>query len=371
MDGRVERPMGLNRSWFSWIGLAVLALAVGMVAAWFAGAGMVRDGIDDWARNWRDQGNFVSYGDIKIEGFPLIFRGHIADPAIGRVNGRSPWQWRPPAGLTLTVKPWDIRHMVIGLEGLHRIRYTARDAPRQIAVNAASGQARLGAGLVGAGDLDLDVRGITAAPEGVGKAKDGGNTLAIQQLILIANHGPLSGADHRTPTANVTLGVLGVTLPKPTSKSRALGPRSLPLGRHIDTVNLVATVLGPLALRLGIDDIVKWRDGGGTVDIETLLVHWGPLNFSATGTLALDQNLQPLLAMTATITGFVETIDALATARAIRTRDANTAKMLLSLLAKRPQGGGPAELKVPLTVQDGKLFIGPVALMKVPRLNLF
>ncbi|MEE9194263.1 MAG: DUF2125 domain-containing protein, partial [Alphaproteobacteria bacterium] len=104
---------------------------------------------------------------------------------------------------------------------------------------------------------------------------------------------------------------------------------------------------------------------------KTLKVHWGPLNFSATGTLALDQDLQPLLAMTATITGFNETIDALAAARAIKARDATVAKMLLSLLAKRPGGGGPAELKIPLTVQDGKLFVGPVALMKVPRLNLF
>ncbi len=358
--------MALNRSWFSWTALAVLVLGVGVVAAWFAGAGQVRGSIDGWARNWRAQGNFVTYGEIRIEGFPLAFRSHIADPAIGRANGKTPWQWRPDGGLELTVKPWDLSHMDIALGGLHRIRYTSRYGPRHIAVNAVSGRVRLGAGANGASDLDLDARGITVAPVGIG-TKDAGGGLAIQQLVLIANHGPLAGADHRTPTANVTLGVLGITLPKPGGQGR----KRHPLGRRIDTVTLAATVLGPLAGRLGIDDIVKWRDGGGTVDIETLLVHWGPLNFSATGTLALDQDLQPLVAMTATITGFVETIDALTKARAIKRRDARTAKMLLSLLAKRPEGGGPAELKVPLTVQDGKLFVGPVALMKVPRLNLF
>ncbi len=361
--------MALNRSWFSWTALAVLGLGVGFVAAWFSGAGLVRDGIDGWARNWRAQGNFVTYGEIRIEGFPLAFRSHIPDPVIGRDNGKTPWQWRPGAGLVLTVKPWDLRHMAIGLGGLHRIRYTSRNGPRHIAVTLASGRVRLGAGANGANDLDLDARGITAAPVGTGAtgAKDTEDGLAIQQLILIANRTPLVSADHRTPTANVALGVLGITLPKP----GAQGQRRLPLGRRIDTVTLEATVLGPLAGRLGIDDIVKWRDGGGTVEIETLLIHWGPLNFRATGTLALDQDLQPLLAMTATITGFNETIDALTKARAIKARDANTAKMLLSLLARRPEGSGPAELKVPLTVQDGKLYVGPVALMKVPRLNLF
>ncbi|MEE8515028.1 MAG: DUF2125 domain-containing protein [Alphaproteobacteria bacterium] len=358
--------MALNRSWFTWTALAVLGLGVGLVAAWFSGAGLVRDGIDGWARDWRDQGNFVTYGEIKVEGFPLAFRSHIAEPVIGRKNGETPWQWRPPKGLTLTVKPWDIDHMVIGLGGLHRVRYTSRHGPRHIAVTAASGRVRLGAGANGANDLDLDARTITAVPAGAG-AKDAEGGLAIQQLILIASHQPLAGADHRTPTANVSLGVLGITLPKPGGQ----GQRRLPLGRRIDTVTLEATVLGPLAGRLGIGDIIKWRDDGGTVDIETLLVHWGPLNFSATGTLALDHDLQPLLAMTATITGFNQTIDALAAARAIKARDADTAKMLLSLLAKRPGGGGPAELKIPLTVQDGKLFVGPVALMKVPRLKWF
>lgn len=358
--------MALNRSWFRWTALAVLGLGVGLVAAWFAGAGLVRDGIDGWARNWRAQGNFVTYGEIRIEGFPLAFRAKIPDPVIGRDNGKTPWRWRPDGGLVLSVKPWDLGHMEIGLGGLHRIRTTARNGRRNLAVNAVSGRARLGAGANGANDLDLDVRGITATPVGPG-AKETGASFSIQQLILIANHTPRTGADHRTPTAHVALGVLGITLPKP----GAQGSRRLPLGRHIDTVTLEATVLGPLAGRLGIDDIVKWRDAGGTVDIETFMVHWGPLNFSGTGTLALDQDLQPLVAMTATITGFNQTIDALTKARAIRARDANTAKMLLSLLAKRPQGGGPAELKVPLTVQDGKLFVGPVVLMKVPRLKWF
>lgn len=357
--------MALNRSRFSWIVVAVVAFAVGLTAAWFSGAGLVRDNIDGWARDWRAQGNFVSLGEIKVEGFPLLFRTRLAEPVLGRHDGKSPWQWRP-SGLVLTVKPWDAMHMVARLEGLHRIRYTGRYGQRSIALTVTSARARFGANVNGASDLDFDAKGLTATPETAG-TRDANNTIRIDHVTLVGSHEPLGGADHRTPTANVTLIIGGITLP-------SAGARNQPhmaLGRRIENLTLEATVLGALSTRFGIEDFVQWRDNGGTIDIQKFVLHWGPLNFTATGTLALDQDLQPMAAMTATITGFIETLDALAAARVVKARDAKMAKMLLSMLAKRPEQGGPARLTVALTVQNGKLFVGPVALMKVPRLKWF
>ena len=73
--------------------------------------------------------------------------------------------------------------------------------------------------------------------------------------------------------------------------------------------------------------------------------------------------------MTARITGFRETVDALVAAGAVRPRDAMTAKIVLGVLAKTPEDGGPPRITAPLSAQDGALYIGPVRLFHLPAIR--
>jgi Uncharacterized protein conserved in bacteria (DUF2125) len=79
--------------------------------------------------------------------------------------------------------------------------------------------------------------------------------------------------------------------------------------------------------------------------------------------------LQPIAGLSAIVRGYAETIDALVAHGVVQHDDGETAKQVLSLLAKAPKGGGPPELTVPLTLQNGWIYVGPVALARVAQVS--
>ena len=107
---------------------------------------------------------------------------------------------------------------------------------------------------------------------------------------------------------------------------------------------------------------------GGTVEVQWLQAVWGALDLRTVGTAALDDELRPLAAMTADIRGFAEALQALAAAGVISTATARTGSMALGLIAKPSSDGSPSVLTVPLTAQDGGLYLGPVRLTRLPTL---
>ena len=93
-------------------------------------------------------------------------------------------------------------------------------------------------------------------------------------------------------------------------------------------------------------------------------MRWGALSVDAVGTLSLDDELRPLAAMTAEIVGYAALLEALARTGAIKARDASLATTALGLLAK-PGPNGTRVLTLALTAQNGTLFVGPLALLRL------
>jgi len=129
---------------------------------------------------------------------------------------------------------------------------------------------------------------------------------------------------------------------------------------------LKATISGGLPLRHDGAAMAEWRDGGGTVEISQLAAKHGPLSMSGDGTGALDDTLQPIGAFSLRVQGVMETVDRLEVAGLIKQRAAVLIKTVLAALTKSQGSGDGSELKVPLSIQDGKIFVGPVAVAKVP-----
>src|SRR5690606_19684738 len=114
-----------------------------------------------------------------------------------------------------------------------------------------------------------------------------------------------------------------------------------------------------------------WRDSGGVIEFETVALHWGALRLSGDGTLTLDKQYRPLGAMAGQIRGVDAGIDALVAAGKMTLDDAAAAKAVLGMIAQQdPADGEPGEpyLPLPLTAQDGRLSIGPVALFGLPSI---
>jgi Uncharacterized protein conserved in bacteria (DUF2125) len=145
-------------------------------------------------------------------------------------------------------------------------------------------------------------------------------------------------------------------------------PTPLPLGSLIQHADLAAYVTGTLQPGRPSESLAAWRDAGGVLQIQRFVANWGPLAVTAEGTLTLDGQMQPLFAGTAMVRGYNETIDALAQAGMMELGQVTGAKIALAAMSKPSDAGGPPAAKLPITIQDGFLFVGPLKLAQMPRI---
>ena len=89
------------------------------------------------------------------------------------------------------------------------------------------------------------------------------------------------------------------------------------------------------------------------------------LTLESTGALELDRDLQPAGTLTTDIGGVGPAVEALAAAGWIRAKDAHTIKAVLTGLSPRGAGG---KARLPVSLHDRFVHIGPFRLMALPAL---
>jgi hypothetical protein len=331
----------------------VLALvAAGVSVFWLYGAERLKSTVAVLDANWRAQGSVVSYQNFQLSGFPLWFRVRVDQPVVARPQSPSPWRWEGPT-VRLRMSPFAPRGRA-RFPGEHKLDITMLGLPVTLLIAARDAEARYrnirGEALYGVLGKELSVQ-VNGQPPLTVRGLDF-EVLHFRDVI-----------DHLKASAHFAFDLDDVMLPQ----------GSLPeqfRSQKIDLARLKGDIMGPFEPSFTRPAATAWRDTGGTVEVTELELRWGPLNIVAVGTMALDENLQPLAALTATITGFNETIDALTTTGTIQQSEADAAKTLLNLLAKPPSLlGGPPEIAVPITVQNQRLSLGPVALMMLPLIE--
>lgn len=329
----------------------VLALVLlGMSGFWLFGADRLQANLAAWESAWRAQGGEVSHDTFRVTGFPLWFRALIGNPVVASPPSRSPWRWQGPA-MRLRMSPFAPRARAT-FPGTHRLDLTVLGAPVALTVAAPSAEARYRRG---GGETLYAFRG-----DGVNAQINGRYPVMVERIS--AEVVRIAGATgHLKPSARFSLEIADVMPPQGVVPDAFL--------KKIDVARLDGEVMGPFEPDFNRAAATAWRNLGGTVEITRLELRWGALSITASGTMALDEELQPLAALTATVTGFNETIDALRAAGAIQQKEADAAKALLNLLAKPPRLlGGPPEIAVPVTIQNQRLSLGPVVLLVLPRI---
>jgi Uncharacterized protein conserved in bacteria (DUF2125) len=147
-------------------------------------------------------------------------------------------------------------------------------------------------------------------------------------------------------------------------------PLARPLGARVAGLTLEGALDGPVPRAHSLGERASaWRDGGGTLEIQHLAVKWGPLDLTASATLALDEQQQPMGTGSARVVGYAETLDALAAHGVISKSAATAAKAVLSLLAHTPDDGGAPDVEVPLTLQYRTLSMRQVPLLRLPEID--
>jgi hypothetical protein len=321
--------------------VAAAALAAGWIGWWYVAAGRFADAVDGWIAARAAEGYRIEASRIRVSGFPLRLKTSIASPGATAPDGS--WSWTGP-DIALAAPAWAPLRIAFAFPGLHSLTLKGK---RYEAVTArADGRLDLAA------DGRIDRLTLDIAEASAGEADRTATT--IRSLLLVASEPRGDGAGPMPTVLAFDLAANDIVLPP---------DRPAPLGSAIDEIQLAGRLEGPAPTGTDAAALSAWRDAGGAVDLDHVRLTWGPLRLSGNATVALDASLRPLAAASTEVEGAPEAIAALADARLIDPQSAQLAVLGMAALAD-----GEGKVKLPLTAQDGALWIGPIRLADLPVL---
>jgi hypothetical protein len=351
-EGSRGRAAGRRLSARAKAGLAALALVLVLgtayAALWLALAHELRLRFESWAEERRDAGYVLSHSRLHASGFPFVVRLSAESPSLGRAGRHFGWTWSS-AKLEVETRPWRPDRLLFKLKGPHRL---ATETQAGASVFAGAAEAMQATVFLGGGAW----KRAEALVEGF-RMSGGEPAFAVERWRASARR--LDGGGLQGPSLRVETEAAGVRVPEAIP---------LPLGHDVRMLGLTASLVGDIPDGAFPEALAAWRDAGGTLEVERLALAYGPLALEASGTVAVDKELQPMAAFAAKAEGFQETIDALRARGLVRGGAARTAQLVLGALARRPEGGGKPVLEAALTVQDRRLYVGPVVLAEVPAI---
>jgi hypothetical protein len=318
----------------------VLLLAITYTFSWQALANHWRADIAAWAKAQAGAGWTVATGAIATSGFPGPIRLTLAQPSAADAAGDA-WQGPP---VTVTFDPWHPGKPRFAGPGAQRFAFAGHPGI-EIDAQSLDGTITLADGQPA--ELDLTARSVAA-----GDVTLEGLTVELRR--------PPAEPDATVPTRlAAAIGLDRLTVPKGTANL---------LDPTIATAHLALRLRGPWPAGTHADALTAWRDGGGTIELDSFDFDWPPLAAAGDATVALDATLQPELAGTVTVRGGAAVIDRAAQAGMMDKDGANIAKLAL-LLASKPAGDGTGAAKLAVSVQKRVLSVGPVPLLQLPEVT--
>ena len=318
-----------------------VALAAGWAGWWTVAGHILRGSLDAWAVAERNQGGTVGIGSLELSGFPLTVRATITDIAVSRRDGTA---WTGPS-LVVEAPLWAPASLRFRLGGRHGLRLPEGYEASSASAGSGEGSIRLG-GAAGFTEAHVALKEVRLVPA----AGDAAPATAARLDLTVSAPGR-AVSSHTETGLMVTLAADRLDVPL---------AGSLPLGPAIESLSLTARVLGAPP-RIEPASLAAWSHDGGTVELDTASLRWGPL--------ALDRDLQPMGALTAEITGFAQAIDTLVAAGWVKPKQGQTAKAVLIGLSPRREGEPLAAnptAKLPISLHDRYVHLGPFRLAPLP-----
>jgi hypothetical protein len=326
--------------------LLVVAVAA-YVGHWFWVAGRVPGEIAAWAHGLRARGYDVAYGSVDVGGFPLKLDIAVADVEVAGALGHLGWRWSGPR-VTALARPWRFDRLLLSLPPVHDLVLDQAGREHRIAIAQDSGQIAVVAedGRIAA--LGLDAVGLRLADEA-------GSVIAATALKL-----RFEAKDDEATGDSLGVQVERLVLPA--------APAAFPA--EIASFTAVASLSGAIPPGPVRHAVAAWRDAGGTVEVPRFHLVWGTLDVEGDGTLSLDSLLRPIAAWRMRVAGYAGALQAAAARGAMDPAEAVAVRAALDLAAKPDEAGGPPRAEVAVTIQDGTVYVGPIAVGDVAPLPL-
>ena len=343
----ISAPMRRSTRFGLAAGVVLLVLFGAYAAFWWIVAGRIADGLAGWRQSEATRKIDASWHGLRVTGFPFAFRVEIEN---ARFRDHA---WNPAPELRLprlsgAARPWDFDNWRLL-------------APEGLAADLAPGGGRPALKLAA-----KSAEGTVAVdPQGASRTWVRLRQISAEAAAPI----PVESADAwitipAKPAAKDTDPNFGLAI-----AMRQVGVSTPPadFAKIIDELAVGATVKGVVPDGPLAQAVAAWRDAGGTIEVDNLRLQWGGLGFSANGTLALDQTLQPIAAFSGGIEGFDEILKVLVDTDRLTPEQASLVQIALNMLAK-PGSDGKPQLTAPFTMQNGKMYLGPARLGAAPRI---
>ena len=332
--------------------IVVAVLAAIWCGVWFYVQSELRRQTLAWIDQQRAQGTTVEHGALSISGFPVWWRIEFESPRIAATDpSRGEWRGTRAAGI---VRPWAFRVIPLRFEGEQHL--TVGDGQRSwtITTLAAEPDAQITLGSNGRLErVDADMqRYEVRGPADVGTYRGERATVAVKLYP--------APASHMDPLVDVTATLIDLDLPRPPVPG---------LATRVQRFDLDGSFRGRLPPGRLAEAIAAWRDDGGTIEINRLVLVSAPVDFDGSGTLALDNENRALGAFSGRLRGYTETIDALARAGTIAPMAAIGLRLFLTGIQRQGQDGR-YEVRVAITAQDGMLSVNDFRLPGIRLLPL-
>jgi len=333
------------------LGLAVAALLVAVFGAysafWFIVAARVEDGVARWAASLHAQNLDLSWGAIRVGGFPLSFRVALSKVRLSDLAATAPNRELQVPLLSGSASPLSLRSwQLTAPEGLNARANLAAGTVATLSAHRASGSVAI-----------ADEGGATLWFSLSAPVAEAGGHFAARDLDLWLTLPPHPPQTHAERAFGMAADLRGLSLPTVPA----------PFHNPVDEITFGVTLMGSIPSAPAREAAAAWRDSGGTLELDHLMVRWETLGITLSGTVALDADLQPIGAFSGAVAGYGELLKALVTAGQMRASDARLAQFALGMLAKPGPDGRP-EIATSFTIQNGEMFLGPVKLGKVPRI---
>ena len=339
----------------SWIVALVFVSFISAIysSLWFVLVTTMQEQAVTWIKKQSDHGLSVRYKQLVASGFPFAVHLEVKNPTLSVSDTFPPFEWRGE-NLRVTTQIWDRNRFKIEISGQQVLTLWKAKEIRKFTgdLKQVLGQFVFSAG---------EIKKVSIAFRGVQLINNVSTYSAIRipRADLFLQRLERTQRDHQAASWRLSASTENLTLPL---------LKNSPLSSKLSLI-LEASLFGNIDKSHLIKSLEKWRDNGGVAEIEKLKIVHGPLKIHTEGTIALDDKMQPIGALTAHLEGFYETIDALKKLGIVKASSAITAKVLVGVLSRTPVAGGPPVLNLAITVQDQNLYIGPVRLLRLPEVS--
>jgi hypothetical protein len=337
------------RSFFIATLTAIVVLTVVGWVFWSLSALQYRRIIDGWIDEGRAAGYQISYADRQIFGFPRRLTMRLVDV-----------HWRDADGIDfraddmdIIASPWDWHSFDAKFKNHVSLAapLDVNDHALMLSCGAGRAQVKLDAdGVWHAAKLSLDDTTLGLTPNYLFQA---------ERLNAAATRPDVLPKDHTEVGLTLEGDAADITLPDAMPS---------PFGAKAAKITVHMRVMGKVPDVRRRDAVDAWNKDSGIVEFDDLSMTWGILALTSKGTLGFDDDLQPEGAFAGTIGNPQKTMQALMDSGFIAMHDAGMLASAMQLFAK-PSVRGTQGLELPITIQLGGLFFGPIRIFTFPEIE--